>query len=161
MNRTQEEINKDIRDLKYELYKALPVKPEEELAIQKAEAKRIKYTSDNGLTIEKLQNAGFSVKVVHVRYMKLDGVPVPVPVPVFLRDVVSFAARGGATHILVEDTDSGEYVVASSICHERDNFDYKFGVKLALEQFSKDEASHILRTSTLPEKVTSLKPFEV
>lgn len=102
-----------------------------------------KYKTRNGLTIYGLRKAGNDVKVTHVRYATMKDVAVPVPVPSYLRKFVDFTARGGATHIVIT-TATGETVAVSSVCHEDDSFDYKLGVKIALDQISDEEADYLL-----------------
>jgi hypothetical protein len=108
-------------------------------------AKKEKYKTTNGLTVENLRKAGHKVKVVHVRYTAFEGVKVLVPVPSFLRGVAKFTAFGGATHIVITTpaSDSPDIAV-SSVCHTDDCFDYRLGVKRALDEISQDEATLLL-----------------
>jgi hypothetical protein len=106
-------------------------------------AKVAKYATKNGLTIHKLRLAGNEVKITHIRYTDIPGVPTLVAVPSYMRTVYSFWPRGGATHIIITTPD-GKRLAATSVCHCIDSFDYKLGVKQALEAFSNEDAADLL-----------------
>lgn len=108
-----------------------------------AKLMRVRYTTNNGLTIHNLRQAGNTVSVSHIRYAKVPGVAVDVPVPSFLRGAFDFCARGGSTHITIIKP-NGEWTCLSSVCHSDDSFDYKMGVKTALEQLTQEEAKTFL-----------------
>lgn len=114
----------------------------DKVAARKA-AQAAKYTTKNGLTIHKLRLAGNEVKITHIRYTDIEGVATLVPVPSYMRTVYSFWPRGGATHIVITMPD-GRRWSATSVCHAIDSFDYKLGVKEALDSFSIEDATELL-----------------
>lgn len=115
--------------------------------------------TENGLTIHNLRKAGCKVLVSHIRFadtmvVKQIKDPLtdklveivefqPVPVPSYMRKYVDFNAKGGATYIVVEK-DGHEPIMASSHCHQLDSFDYKMGVKRALDLITQQEADELL-----------------
>ena len=147
----------ETRKLKAEKYALISAsaKPVDKKALRKAEREK-KYKTENGLTIHGLRLAGNEVRVTHIRYAKVPGVSTPVPVPSYMRGVYPFLSKGGATHIVIQRPD-GIYVTTSSICHEIDSFDYKLGVKEALEQFNAEDVAAL---NLLPEndEVTAPQP---
>lgn len=148
------------RKAKAELYKAKnaldledPTIRERERKVRKEELRalnRMRYATDNGLTIHKLRQAGNTVSVVHIRYADIPGVAHAPPVPSYLRGAYEFLPRGGATYITIIKP-NGEWMSLSSVCHVDDSFDYKLGVKYALEQLTQEEADELLVTKE-PEK---------
>lgn len=143
---------KQLRTVEFELYKVTntPKPDKATIAANRKKAKTLKYKTENGLSIQDLRTAGNKVKVIHIRNTVVlipktthDGelryhLELTMPVNSFMRKSYTFEPRGGATHIQVTTPD-GAIFMGSSICHEQDTFDYKMGVKLALEQFT-DEA---------------------
>jgi hypothetical protein len=111
-------------------------------AEQKASRKE-KYKTTNGLTVYKLRQAGVTVKVTHIRYCDLPGVNTLTPVPSYLRGLYDFTPKGGATHIKLTNL-MGETIALTSVCHHIDSFDYKMGVKIALDQILQHEADELL-----------------
>lgn len=102
-----------------------------------------KYKTINGLTIHNLRQAGNTVKITHIRYANMTGVGVLVPIPSYLRKLTDFHPRGGATYVVIT-TPSKEVYSAVSVCNEVDCFDYRTGVKLALDRFSQGIADELL-----------------
>lgn len=105
-----------------------------------------KYAINNGLSVHKLRLAGNRVTIAHIRYVSIptqDGASVLQPVPSYLRNFHEFTPYGGATHISITTPENKEYLT-SSFCHLDDGFDYKMGVKRALESFSQAEADKLL-----------------
>jgi hypothetical protein len=141
------EHHKAINKIQYEAYQAwVAAGGKERAALErriKHSCKNDKYKTKNGLTIHKLRLAGVSVKVSHIRYTTFDDVAAPVPVPSFMRESFHFLPRGGATHIHLTTPDMDTSSV-TSVCHPDDAFDYKMGVKLALDQFTQQEADDLL-----------------
>lgn len=111
---------------------------------------RMRYATNNGLTVHKLRQAGNTVSVVHIRYADIPGVCIAPPVPSYLRGAYNFLPRGGATYITIIKP-NGEWMSLSSICHNDDSFDYKLGVKYALEQLTQEEADELLVPSPVTE----------
>ena len=156
---------KEIRGAQAEIYK-LSVEGVDREAVrqEQVEARKAarveKYKTDNGLTIYNLRMAGNEVKVTHIRYTditipKLDhegnelgSITVTVPVPSYMRSVYNFNAKGGTTHIVIT-TPEGERHVCTAICHEVDSYDYKLGVKLALDQVPDELAKELLTSRQL------------
>lgn len=162
----------NISALKRERYslQKLTVTPVDKTAERKAEKAR-KYTTTNGLTIHNLRLAGNRVVVTHVRYTAVPGERITrneygeketqefishQPIPSFMRGTHTFESRGGATYISVTSP-TGELTVVSSHCHEFDAFDYKLGVKKALDLFSAEDAKSLLN----PIGVTSKQETEL
>lgn len=137
----------NINNLKHEAYKAWVEeggKETEALGRQLARAEhKSKYKTSNGLTVHNLRQAGVEVSISHIRYVEIEGSPDLVPVPSYLRKMYDFYPRGGATHIALVKPD-GAWMGVSSVCHIADSFDYKLGVKTALDQISADEAEDLL-----------------
>ncbi|WP_394998905.1 hypothetical protein [Acinetobacter sp.] len=119
-----------------------PAVQEDKVAARKA-AKVAKYATKNGLTIHKLRLAGNEVKITHIRFTDIPGVATLVPVPSYMRTVYNFWPRGGATHIVITTPD-GKRWAATSVCHCIDSFDYKLGVKEALDSFYLADAKELL-----------------
>lgn len=154
LNVNQQELDKAKRDAKRDLYQLkaqlksslTPEAIEEEKKAKRRELRdlnKIRYITKNGLTIYNLRQAGNTVNVMHIRYADVPGVAVATPVPSYLRGAFDFMARGGATHITILRPD-GSWTCTSSVCHVDDSFDYKMGVKLALDLFTQDEADALL-----------------
>ena len=102
----------------------------------------------NGLTIQKLQEAGNSVRVKHLRwamywphYDKRRYLGRALVVPSTFRGDPSykFLPKGGYTHVVIKDK-AGNYVCVSSECAEDDTFCYAAGVAAALDRL---DAAHI------------------
>lgn len=148
----QQELVIKAREARAKLYKAKETLDKSVVTKLKKEAHaklmRMRYATNNGLSIHALRQAGNKVSVSHIRYADIDGVVALTPVPSFLRGAFTFFARGGATHITIVKP-SGEWVCLSSVCHIDDSFDYKMGVKTALEQLTPEEAHGFLN----PEEV--------
>lgn len=141
-------LKKKVRSIRAEIYSHPETKVAKENHRSDEEAslklyKKLRYTASNGLTIHKLRQANLKVVVTHVRYADIPGVKVAVPVPSFLRGAYDFLPHGGATHITITKP-NGEWICLSSVCHEHDSFDYKYGVKTALEQLAQEEADSLL-----------------
>lgn len=136
-----------------------PVVDKKAIAAQK---RAERYKTKNGLTIDKLIQAGNTVRVSHIRYMEIPGtrvvghiweddVKVPVyedfitrvPVPTFLRGHCEFTAKGGSTYVVIT-TPEGDIISRDSHCHELDSFDYKLGVKNCLDQIKQEAADDLL-----------------
>jgi len=137
----------NINNLKHEAYKAWVEeggKEKDELDRQLERARhKSKYKTSNGLTVHNLRQAGVEVSISHIRYIELEGSNDLIPVPSYLRKMYDFYPRGGATHIALVKPD-GSWMGVSSVCHVTDSFDYKLGVKVALDQISNDEAADLL-----------------
>lgn len=126
---------------------------QDQILNERRKARKEKYQTTNGLTIYGLRQAGNKVRVVHIRYMRpptgLEEQPLmnlAVPVPTSLRHHnLNFLPNGGATYIEIV-TPENKQILTSSICHEDDNFDYKMGVKTALDCLSKDTAEMLMST---------------
>lgn len=122
---------------------------EEKLALLREERKRInevKYAISNELSVHKLRLAGNQVSISHIRYVAVDTVEqdsLMLPVPSYLRNYHEFTPNGGATHITITSP-NGEQFLVSSYCHVIDNFDYKLGVKTALEGIDQATADRLL-----------------
>jgi len=147
----------ELRKLKAKLY-PLGLKGNKALANEeRAQRLKTRYATHNGLTIEKLRKAGLKVSVSHIRYTQQDGVKPLIPVPSYLRKVAEFTPFGGATHIcIVLPTSDSVPICVSSVCHIDDCFDYKMGVKIALDQFTQEEADLLLSGSTLVEQAQTV-----
>jgi len=155
-NETQEN-RKRIAQLQRQLHeaqKAAQPSEVEKTAARKA-AKIQRYTTNNGLTIHKLRAAGNTVKVTHIRYTDVDvtygqasraNCVATLPLPSYLRGMFPFNSKGGATYIVVTNRRGKKFAVYSA-CHELDSFDYKLGVKLALEQFDEAQAKSLLKVT--------------
>ena len=140
--------------------------PVDKAEIRKTQ-KMLKYRTSNGLTIHNLRLAGVKISCMHQRQAlvpygtdTVTGKPVyaEAPVPSFMRGTYKFLPRGGATYITVEDK-NGESVTVASLCHTIDSFDYKLGVKLALEHFSQEEATSLLKNGIIKPAKKELFPI--
>jgi len=154
---TEASHKKAINDLRRQAYEAWVAeggkgKFDKEQYDAKIVNKKQRYLTKNGLTIHKLRQAGVTVTVSHIRYVDA-GIEPLVPVPSSLRGVYNFHPRGGATHIIMVAPD-GTTIGVSSVCHVDDSFDYKMGVKIALDQVTQDEAEHLLSGLEALETVT-------
>jgi hypothetical protein len=118
--------------------------------------KEQKYKTNNGLSVHNLRLAGYEVKVTHIRLSDVQ-VPkydhhgelvghniIPVAVNSYLHRVYDFNPRGGFTHIVITNPDNGAWILVRSICHEIDSYDYKLGVKTALDSIEEDKAKAML-----------------
>jgi hypothetical protein len=172
---TQEKLaqaKKEVNRLKAELYQERKsiVTLVDKKAIRKQQ-KAVKYATKNGLTIHKLRLAGYDVSVSHIRYTEFDydqtvhrtnaRPPIRVPVPTHLREYVDFSSKGGATHIVISrpTADGGTTGLRlTSICHELDSFDYKLGVKTALDQIEPALAAQLLAPESTGIAVLTFEP---
>lgn len=114
-----------------------------------------KYKTSNGLTVHKLRLAGYEVKVTHIRFTDvhtpklnhkgelIGELVLTVPVNAYLHKVYDFNARGGVTHIVITNPDKTRWVAVQAICHEIDSYDYKLGVKTALENIDPTVAAQM------------------
>lgn len=147
-----------VKEIRTKLYqeKAAKLTPEarEQHAKNQAQAskilKKIRYQTDNGLTIHNLRQAGNGVSISHIRYADIPGVKVAVPIPSFMRGVYDFLPRGGVTYINIIKPNK-EWISLTSVCHIDDSFDYKMGVKTALEQLTDEEAYDLLNPPAVEE----------
>jgi len=151
------ELEKTIADAKVELQSLIKesktISKEEKLALlreERALLNKDRYTISNGLSVHKLRLAGNRVSISHIRYVLMDAqdqTSVLLPIPSYLRNFHEFTPNGGATHISITTPDNEEFLV-SSYCHVVDNFDYKLGVKIALEGFSQEMADKLLKKNS-------------
>jgi len=167
MNRIEEltaniaESQANIRKAQAELYTLTKteVNPVEAKANRKA-AKQLKYATTNGLTVYGLRQQGLDVSVTHIRNAHVPGVAHPVPVPSYLKHIHPLAARGGATHVVVGITDKQDadkvysLLAVTSVCHEVDSFDYKLGVKTALDQITPEDLKYLTTCLTRYQSAT-------
>lgn len=158
---TQAKLN-NLKRERYLVTKGVLAGTEDKAAARKAKL-AARYITNNGLTIHKLRLAGNDVMVSHIRFTEVPGNTVThengelvkqpftvlQPVPSNLRKFYDFTAKGGATHIVITKRD-GSQVAVASYCHELDGFDYKLGVKLALDCFSIEDAHQLLTPAAVP-----------
>lgn len=145
---------KEIRQCEAKLFQLGSKKKDVELiAKRRAEARKAKYKTKNGLTIEGLRKAGHKVRVSHIRYTEQPGVAILIPVPSYMRKVANFTSYGGATHIVITTplSDSPDIAI-SSVCHSDDCFDYKMGVKQALDTIEQADADNLMSGLTIVEQ---------
>lgn len=106
------------------------------------------HTAKNGMTVTKLQTAGNSVRVKHLRW----AVYLPQVQTIFKRSnecraivvpstfrcdpMYKFLPKGGYTHIVIKSK-SGKYICVSSECSDEDSFCYAAGVASALDRLSR------------------------
>lgn len=106
----------------------------------------------NGVTIKDIQDAGFSVRVKHlryawymphllakkhVRYIPVNEIRLMVVPSTFRKDInYTFVPHGGFTHIVIK-TQDGEYICVSSECAPDDPFCYAAGVASALDRLTR------------------------
>lgn len=120
-----------------------------------------KCNPSNGATIEKLQEAGHSVRVKHFRWAEYAAIhdsfikkkksldftakPHPICVPsTFRKDpMYYFLPRGGYTHVVIKPKNSDKYICLSSECSTKDPFCYAIGVEKALERLSSFELGYL------------------
>lgn len=143
----QKAYAKEVSRVKRETYEAWVAaggkqKDAEAAAVAKKLNKE-RYKTRNGLTIHGLRQAGVIVTVNHIRYTDIPNVPVLIPVPSYLRKLHDFNPRGGVTHITLVAPD-GQSFALTSICAMSDSFDYRMGVKIALDQLSHDDAKFLM-----------------
>lgn len=151
-NAAVEAKEKEIRTLTAEFYRTQGPTTDKaaQIAARKL-ARAEKYKTKNGLTVHELRKAGNRVRVCHVRYIEVPGVAVAIPVPLYMKEMVppnanggpNFAPNGGATHIHITSP-LGHEIGVSSVCHIDDSFDYKLGVKYALDQINQTQANNLL-----------------
>lgn len=124
----------------------------------KARPAKAKCEASNGITVQKIQEAGNKVRVRHLRwayYMSnadllkysrrmLTLIRRKIVVPSsFRRDpLYRLLPKGGYTHVTIK-TSAGGYVCLSSECSEEDPFCYVKGVEKALERLSDVEIAYI------------------
>jgi hypothetical protein len=156
---------KEIRDLQFQAYKVKSAARDRGAeAVAAKLAKGEKYKTKNGLTIHSLRQAGNEVSVAHIRYAQYPGVVTLVPVPSYMRKLAKkFYPNGGATHITIKNPASGGMVIVSSICHIDDSFDYRMGVKLALDQIDDVAATQLMQQDNLAkvEETIAAEPVTV
>ena len=110
-----------------------------------------KYYAKNGITIEKLQAAGNSVRIKHLRWAlylpQFDvrghnrrplGRAIVVPSSFRSDPMYVFLPKGGYTHIVIKHK-TGNYICVSSECAEDDSFCYAAGVATALDRLTPTE----------------------
>ena len=116
--------------------------------------KRTTPVARNGMTIAKLQQAGNSVRVKHLRWAlylphyrtwaRSSGHPEAkkIVVPSSLRQdpMYVFLPKGGYTHIIIKNPE-GKYICLSSECSDKDSFCYASGVAAALDRMTPLEMS--------------------
>lgn len=68
------------------------------------------------MTIKELRKAGYKVRVLHHRVPSAWGL---------------YSARGGTTEIII-DSPSGQHFEGQAKCSEKDNYNKKLGVRIAL-----------------------------
>lgn len=120
----------------------------EKLAADRKAARKERYKTNNDLTIEKLRKAGHTVSVTHLRYVSkttAQGTEILVPVPCSLRSMVrnKLHPQGGQTWIAIKTIDD-KNVLVESTCHMDDHYEYKMGVKLALDSVPANVAEELL-----------------
>lgn len=155
----QEAANKKINQLRKEAYEKWVAEGGKDaankiVATKRAADRAIRYSTKNGLTIKALQDAGVKVDITHTRYTNIGGAfrPQFIQVPSYLRDMYSFSPCGGSTHIRLRKAD-GSWIGVASFCDPRDAFDYKKGVRCALNQLSQEEADELLNTAEISESI--------
>lgn len=144
-------LEKQIRMKEFERFQATEKPTVEDRLTRRQRLRELKYKTKNDLSIYALRKAGHKVKVTHIRYAKNAELSVLIPVPSYLRNIVDFYPRGGVTYLVITTPD-GQLLSMNSICHVDDCFDYKLGVKLCLDQITKEEATFLL--STTPTEAT-------
>lgn len=151
-------LNQQANEVKKEIHAAIQQNsPKEDRKVARKQARAEKYKTANGLTIYALRLAGHQVNVTHIRYVEIEGERIRredgqkvvekfttlQPVPSYLRNVYEFFGKGGSTYITIT-TPSGLTYAVSSHCHFLDSFDYKLGVKKALDVFDQADAFALL-----------------
>lgn len=115
----------------------------------------------NGVTIKKLQEAGHSVRIKHLRWASYlainDGMKkrkkkselefethtICVP-STFRKDpLYAFQPKGGYTHIVIKPKGHDKYICLSSECSKEDPFCYALGVEKALERLTSFEMGYL------------------
>lgn len=145
-------LEEQLRHKKAALYHATAPSVVERAAYklaQKTERKaqrKLRYQTENGITVRRLEEAGCKVRVTHVRPTLLKGKrhDVRVMVPTYLRQFHTFTARGGATFVEIYPNGGGEPICVHAVCHDSDGFDYRMGIKLALERLSTADITRLL-----------------
>lgn len=78
------------------------------------------------MTVQELRNLGYKVKVLHHRRHRLEG----------KEGMTQFYhPKGGITQIIV-DSPSGDHFEGRAKCSDRDNYNKKLGVRIALGRCS-------------------------
>jgi hypothetical protein len=124
----------------------------------KPRPKKAKCSPKNGVSIQKIADAGHKVRVRHFRWAYYLGTmerasgrntgvsfkPRPIVIPSsFRRDpLYSLLPKGGYTHITIRTKDD-EYVCLSSECSPIDPFCYTTGVEKALERLTHYELEYL------------------
>ena len=110
------------------------------------------FAARNGMTVQKLQEAGHSVRVKHLRWAlylgqseliknRMVGHRMIVVPSTFRRDpMYVMLPKGGFTHVVIKSP-SGKYICVSSECSEEDPFCYSQGVAAALDRLTKLDMS--------------------
>jgi hypothetical protein len=127
------------------------------------------FAAKNGLTIQKLQEAGNSVRVKHLRwalYLPLYDVyrksinrnssarldaphsyiasrALVVPSTFRSDPMYIFLPKGGYTHLVIKHK-SGRYICVSSECSEDDPFCYAAGIAVALDRLTPSEINLLM-----------------
>jgi hypothetical protein len=116
------------------------------------------HSSKNGVTIEKLAQAGNSVRVKHFRWALYAPYRKSAPrdnelframvVPSTFRQsrLYDLLPKGGYTHVIIK-TKEGEYYMTSSECSENDPFCYAAGVAAALDRLHPNVIARLLECS--------------
>jgi len=156
--------NRAVREAQAELHTLTKHTPDaEEVKATREAARAEKYATKNGLSITRLKELGYDITVSHIRNTlvkigegvgskgNIQDILIPVPIPAYLKHQFTPSARGGATHIIIsvpvderELEGAGEWVGLTSICHADDAFDYKLGVKTALDTITPEEAADLI-----------------
>lgn len=125
----------------------------------RARPKGPKCNPSNGATIQKLQDAGHSVRIRHLRWaryaalndvrkknkreLEYDSRVICVP-STFRKDpLFAFLPKGGYTHIVIKPKGSDKYICLSSECSKNDPFCYALGVEKALERLTSFELGYL------------------
>ena len=67
------------------------------------------------MNVQELRNAGYKVRVLHFRRETFNG----------------FRPKGGLTHVII-DSPEGEHFEGIAKCSDKDNYNKKLGVRIAL-----------------------------
>jgi hypothetical protein len=163
----QKQHAKEMHDLQYQAY--LAWKKEDGYEDQKLHRQMTKnaalaekYNTTNGATIEAFKKAGIKVHILHLRYEGwMTNIDQNVDlentadanrtlkfnpqflVPSYMRKTCSFDPKGGVTHVILR-LPNNEVIRLTSLCSIKDTFDYKFGIKKALEQLTPETVQSLL-----------------
>jgi hypothetical protein len=128
--------------------------------ISKPRPKGPRCNPSNGVTIEKLQKAGHSVRIKHFRWamylalnehtskkgraFNFESHAICVP-STFRKDpLYRLLPKGGYTHIVIKPKSSvDKYICLSSECSKDDPFCYALGVEKALERLTSFELGYL------------------